>query len=383
MTGRPTADGIRCTAVPPEAYAAALAGFEAMTVHRLAALLRHRTPQQAWEIATAGAPADGLVGRVLADHRVRDAWARSAAACPPDAVWRRVVEVGVTVTVVGLPGYPAVLAADPLAPPVVFSRGDLGLLDGRRVAVVGTRNATASGRATARQLAGDLAASGVHVVSGLARGIDGVAHAAVVAAEAPGRPIAVVASGPDVVYPSEHADLWAAVCNCGLLLTEAPPGQRPTAYRFPLRNRIIAAVAEAVVVVESRERGGSLITASEALDRGVPLMAVPGPPTNRAAAGTNNLLRDGATPVMDAGDVLGLLALEHRRATPTDLRPRPRPDDVAVYVALGDEPRTIDGIALACGLSLVEAAMRVARLEHQGWIGGVDGWFERIGAPLR
>lgn len=370
--------------VPPEAYAAALAGFDAMTVHRLAALLRHHEPAHAWAVACGEVPVGGLVGRVLADREVRAAWARSAALRPPQQVWDDLQRTGTITLVIGGAGYPAILANDQLAPPVLFARGDLSLLGGRRVAIVGTRNATASGRATARDIAADLAASGVHVVSGLARGIDGVAHGAVIAAEAPGRPVAVVASGPDVVYPAEHRALWEGVCNCGLLLSEVPPGIGPVAYRFPLRNRIIAALSEVVVVVESRERGGSLSTAAEALDRGIPLAAVPGPPTNRAAAGTNNLLRDGASPVMDAGDVLALLSLDHRRAVPApDLRPRPRPDDVVVYDALRDGPRTIDGIALVCALPLVEAAMRLARLEHQGWVGGTDGWYELIGSPLR
>jgi DNA processing protein len=223
------------------------------------------------------------------------------------------------------------------------------------------------------------------VLSGLARGIDGVAHEGVLAAEAEGRPIAIVASGLDVVYPREHRDLWAAVGNCGLLVSEVPPGVGPAAFRFPLRNRIVAALSEVVVVVESRERGGSLITAAEALDRAVPLMAVPGQPGNRAAAGTNALLRDGAAPVLDAGDVLAALQLDHGRsaAVTTELRRRPRPEDLAVYRVLRGEPRTIDGVALLADLSLVDAAMRLARLEAAGWVAQADGWFECVGAPLR
>jgi len=174
------------------------------------------------------------------------------------------------------------------------------------------------------------------------------------------------------------------VVNCGLLLSEAPPGAPPEAWRFPLRNRIVAALAEVVVVVESRETGGSLITASEALDRGVPLMAVPGRPGSRASAGANQLLRDGAAPVLDAGDVLCALQLDHtRRATlAADLRPRPRRDDLAAYRVLAAEPRTIDGVALGTGSSLVDAAMCLARLEAAGWVAQTDGWFECVGSPL-
>lgn len=371
-------------ALPEAAYAAALAGFDSMTVHRLAALLRHRPPSTAWAMAVGEVPAEGLVATVLADESVRAAWRRSAASRSPDVVWEGLRELGVEVLVAGDARYPGILLTDPLPPPVLFARGDVALLGGRRVGLVGTRNATHPGRTAARRLAADLAASGVHVVSGLARGIDGAAHSAVVAGESPGRPIAVVGSGPDVVYPSEHRELWEAVCNCGLLLTEAPPGAAPLAHRFPLRNRLIAALSEVLVVVESRRTGGSLITASAALERGIPLMAVPGLPSTRAAEGTNELLRDGAAPALDAGDVLALLAIEHRRAADApELRARPRPDDIEVYDALGVQPRTVDGVALACGLSLVEAAMRLARLEQAGWVGGTDGWFERIGAPLR
>lgn len=330
-------------------------------------------------------PARGLIARVLANGDLRTLWQRCAAGTSPEAVWQRCAELDVQVLVHGASGYPRLLLDDPLPPPVLFAKGALSVLEGRRVAIVGTRNATAAGRQAARILGRGLAAAGVHVVSGLARGIDGMAHQGVLEAEGAGRPIGIVACGLDVVYPREHRDLWAAVANCGLLLSEVPPGTPPAPYRFPLRNRIVAALSEVVVVVESRERGGSLITAGEALDRGVPLMAVPGQPANPAAAGSNGLLRDGAAPVMDAGDVLSVLDLDHRRS-PTavfgELRRRPQPDDAEVYRVIRDEPQTIDGVALLAGLSLVEAAMRLARLEAAGWIAQADGWFECVGSPL-
>ena len=251
--------------------------------------------------------------------------------------------------------------------------------------MVGTRNATQGGRTAARSIAADLASAGVHVVSGLARGIDGAAHGGVLSAEGVGRPIGVVGSAVDVVYPREHRNLWEAVANCGVLLSEVPMGEGPSPWRFPMRNRIIAALAEVVVVVESREKGGSLITVTEALRRDVPVMAVPGGVGSRASAGTNQLLRDGAAPVLDAGDVLALLQLDHSRSAPgaSELRPRPRPDDIEVYRLIGDEPRTVDSLALAAALPLVDVAMRLARLEADGWIAQADGWFECVGSPLR
>lgn len=369
---------------PPAAYAAALAGFEQMTVHRLAALLRHGTPHEAWAVAVGQARPTGLVANVLGEARVRDAWRRSAVRRAPDQVWQRCLDAGIDVVVRGDERYPDLLTDDPAAPPVLFVRGDLGLLAGRRAGVVGTRNATAAGRDAANRLGQGLAEAGVHVVSGLAKGIDGEAHRGALRTGGPGRPIGVVASGLDVVYPRVHVDLWADVARDGLLLSESPPGTAPEAYRFPLRNRIIAALSEVVVVVESRERGGSLITCNEAAERGIPVMAVPGSVHNRAAAGSNNLLREGSAVAVDASDVLIALSIDHRRtAAPAEQRARPRGADLPVYEACAGAPRTVEGITLATGLPLVEVAMAVARLEGAGWLAQADGWFETIGAPLR
>ncbi len=371
--------------LPPQAYAAALACFPHMSIHRLGALLRQNSPIEAYAVATGQQPPLGLIQRVLRDTDVRAAWQRAGRSGVLDRMWERCTQLGVRVLVHGADGYPTLLLNDPLPPPIVFAQGDLELLDGRRVAIVGTRNATAAGRDTATTLGRHLADASVHVVSGLARGIDGCAHRGALETEGAGRPIAVVASGHDVPYPREHRDLWRAVAERGLLLSEAPPGTAPEAYRFPMRNRVIAALSEVVIVVESREHGGSLITVAEALERDVPLMAVPGGVHNRAATGTNQLIRDGAGIVVDVTDVLLALSMDHRRSAgaPADPRPRPRAADLQVYENCAGEPRTIDGLALACSLSLVDAAMAVARLEHAGWIQQSDGWFEAVGSPLR
>ena len=373
------------TDMPPEAYAVALASFPHMSIHRLGALLRHHDPCAAYSIAVGEQRPAGLIERVLADSGVRAAWQRAGRSSLLDEAWERCNRLGVRVLMHGTLDYPALLADDPLPPPVVFAKGELGLLGGRRAGVVGTRNATAAGRDTATTLGRQLADADVHVVSGLARGIDGCAHRGALQTSGAGRPIAVVASGHDVVYPREHRALWASVAEQGLLLSEAPPGTAPEAYRFPMRNRVIAALSEVVVVVESREQGGSLITVTEAIERNVPLMAVPGGVHNRAATGTNQLIRDGAGVVIDVTDVLVALAMDHSRASASiaEQRPRPRGADLSVYETCAGEPRTIDGLALACSLSLVDAAMAVARLEHTGWIQQSDGWFEAVGSPLR
>lgn len=398
------ADGL-----PEAAYAAALAGFSDMTVHRLLALLRHHPPAEAFAVASGRhPPGPGLISRVLNDpHQgsaLRAAWAASAQRARPEAVWHRCLELGLEVTVLGTDGHPPVLTHDALPVPVLFSRGDRSLLAGRRVALVGTRNATASGRYVARTLGADLVRAGVHVVSGLARGIDGAAHQGVFEvvdlargsaggsaagqAPVPGRPIAVVASGLDVVYPREHRTLWQRVGAEGLLLSEHPPGVAPVAHHFPLRNRMVAALSEVVVVVESRERGGSLITADLAADRGVPVMAVPGHVANRASLGTNGLLRDGASPVLDVRDVLVALALDRLpfdqlpfdRLVP-DRRRSPRADDLGVLRACCEVPRTIGEVARFVDRPLLDVAMALARLEQSGWLHQVDGWYEAVGSP--
>lgn len=198
-------------------------------------------------------------------------------------------------------------ANDPYPPPMLFARGDLGLLDDSpSVAVVGTRRCTSVGREVAASLGLTLGRAGVRVVSGLALGVDAAAHRGTL--DVGGRAIGVVACGLDVVYPRSNATLWEQVATDGLLLSEVPLGRRPTRWRFPARNRLIAALSDLVVVVESHARGGALSTADEATVRGIPVGAVPGSTLSPASAGTNALLFDGAMPIRDADDVL--LALE-------------------------------------------------------------------------
>jgi len=198
------------------------------------------------------------------------------------------------------------LADDPEPPVLLFALGNLDLLTSvSRVAVVGTRRCTALGRTVAHQLGADLATAGSAVVSGLALGVDGAAHRGCL--DVDGAAIGVVGSGLDVVYPRANRVLWDEVAARGLLLTEAPTTFKPKRWRFPARNRLIAALAHGIVVVESHQRGGALSTADEGLHRDRPVMAVPGSVLSPASRGTNALLVDGAVPVRDAVDVLGAL----------------------------------------------------------------------------
>lgn len=202
--------------------------------------------------------------------------------------------------------YPQRLGRWPDAPPVLFSRGEVP--EGRSIAVVGTRRCTAYGKEVAASYGRAVARAGWILVSGLARGIDGAAHRGTVAAG--GRGIAVLGSGLDAVYPAEHRDLADALCSLGgAIVSEYPPATTPEGWRFPPRNRIIAGLADAVVVVEAGDTGGALITAARATEYGIPVFAVPGDVDRDTSRGTNRLIRDGAHPVLDADDLLEELSL--------------------------------------------------------------------------
>jgi DNA processing protein len=365
------------------AAAAALTTLPGIGPVRLRLLTSHHRPTEALEALARGAALHPMVRRALPDSLL-PALRAAAAACRPDDLAARCDALDVRILLDGDPAYPVALAGDPDRPAVLFARGDLDALTARRVAVVGTRNATNVGLATAHDLGETLAAAGVSVVSGLARGIDGAAHRGVRRSEGPGRPVAVVGCGLDRPYPRQHDELWRWVAGQGLLLSEWAPGTEPTAWRFPLRNRIIAALAEVLVVVESRERGGSLITARLAVDRGVEVMAVPGSPRCRASAGTNQLLVDGAAPVTSAFDVFTMLGLDHRRQGEEPFDPRPRPDPVQQRVldACRDGAANLDALVTATALPIHVVALAAARLERDGWLIEVEGWFEPAGSRL-
>lgn len=366
------------------AAAAALTTLPGLGPARLRLLLDHHGPTDALGALATGAPLHPMVRRSIPASLVPVLRA-AAATVAPDAVASRCDDLGVSILIDGDPSYPVALAGDPARPAVLFARGELAALDARRVAVIGTRNATSAGMATALELGRALAAEGVCVVSGLARGIDGAAHRGVRRSGGPGRPVAVVGCGHDRPYPRQHTELWNWVAADGLLLSEWAPGVDPAPWRFPQRNRIIAGLAEVLVVVESRERGGSLITARLAADRGVEVMAVPGSPRCRAASGTNQLLVDGAAPVTSVIDVLVMLGLDHRRQGPEPFDPRPAPDPLQRHVldACRDGAANLDALVIATGLAIHEVALAAARLERDGWLVEARGWFEPAGSRLR
>ncbi len=272
----------------------------------------------------------------------------------------------------GLPHAPAVLLVEGSRPEV---------LRAPRVAIVGTRSASVHGLADAWELGAFLGAAGVSVVSGLAIGVDGAAHhGALQAAEAAEHrdggvvagPIGVVATGLDVVYPRRHRVLFERVRRYGVLVGEQPFGTPPERGRFPVRNRIIAGLADVVVVVEATLKGGSRITAERALDYGRPVLAVPGSRRNPAAAGCNALLADGAQPLLDPTDVLvalGLTAGGQRlwgTAPKPGNGPAPSANGAAVLEALGGEAAHPDQLASRTGLDPGRVALAVEELVALG-----------------
>jgi DNA processing protein len=238
----------------------------------------------------------------------RDAGVADYAPCPEPvatAEMKAASRIGATLLCLGDAAYPEALARIPDPPPVLWALGDVTLAARPCLAVVGTRNASALGARMARRLTRDLGEAGFVIVSGLARGIDALAHEAALETGT----IAVHAGGLDVLYPAENADLAGRIGKAGLRVSEMPFGLQPQGRHFPRRNRIVSGLCQAVIVVEAAARSGSLITARTALDQGREVMAVPGHPLDSRASGGNILLRDGATLVRGADDVLQALGM--------------------------------------------------------------------------
>ncbi len=335
---------------------------------------------------------DGLAAlRALPDLMARGRIRGDRVVCPEEAARElaRAERLGARLLVLGEADYPARLAHLPDPPPVVALRGDIARLDGPAVAVVGARNASANGRAFARRMARELADAGILVISGLARGIDTAAHEG--ALEGAGGTAGVLACGLDVAYPPENAELMEAIAANGLLLSERPFGEPPRATHFPRRNRLIAALSLAVVVVEAAERSGSLMTARLAAELGREVMAVPGTPLDPRHRGTNRLLREGAALVQSAAEVLELLdgmagtlrvptagrttvpeptvmGTEERRETAPPNAAAEAPLRERLESRLAPEPLAVDELVRQCQASAADVQEALLELELAGRI---------------
>lgn len=288
--------------------------------------------------------------------------------------------------------YPTRLAETARPPLLMHVIGDVDRLEERMVAIVGARNASAAARRFAEELARDLSTAGVGVVSGLARGIDGAAHRG----SLEGYPVGVVAGGIDIAYPPEHRDLQTAIAEVGALIAESPLGAKPTERHFPRRNRIVAGLAQAVVVIEAADRSGSLITARFAEEENREVMAAPGFPSDPRSAGANRLIRDGALLIRSADDVLEGLPraagppIRRRRQSArsrglpndTDSRAQSPPHPVEnletapldrVRSALSAAPITVDELSRECQLSASDIAAILLELELGGEVERLPG----------
>lgn len=356
-----------------DAAVAALMALPHMTPPRLHRILR------AWSEPTGAvaALAAGGAGTVLEvesrlDPERRAAIVRAWRAVDPVAAGATLSRHGTRVVTCLDPEWPIDDDAPDLPAALLLEGARTDAFDRPRVAIVGTRAATPPGLADARELARALTEAGITVVSGLAIGIDGAAHSGAI--DAGGPTVGVVATGLDVVYPRRHVALTGAVREHGLVVTEHPHGTGPRPERFPVRNRIIAALADVVVVVEAAARGGALSTAAAALRLGRPVFAQPGSRRNPVAAGTNALIADGALVLLDPTDVVvavGMTAGARRGAlgaparTPSDPTPID-PEARSVLRALAGEPATADELAARTRLGAPAVARAVGALVAAG-----------------
>lgn len=332
----------------------------------------------------------GQYGSAEAALAAAKVWLRPQQTLATTEVVQREVDalgrLGGTLLIWGEPDYPAALAELPDPPLVLSVLGDMRFLHTRQVAVVGNRAASASGMAWTRTLAVELARAGITITSGLARGIDTVAHEGALHAGAP--TIAVVAGGVDHIYPPENAALRERIIEHGAVVSEQPFGSVPTAQLFPRRNRIIAGLSIGTVIPEASKNSGSLITAQYALNYGRDIWAVPGSPSDPRAGGPNWLLKNGATLVENAADILTNLPMRPAPYVPhllsrvgeqpslldgmvdetsePDDGPLPSSPRTKVYELLGNQPLAVDELLRSSGLTETDMAIVLTELELDG-----------------
>ncbi|MGE3955891.1 MAG: DNA-processing protein DprA [Vicinamibacterales bacterium] len=317
-----------------------------------------------------GLPAADILQAQCADARNRrrpPTWADPARALAlASAARARSEAAGLALIGQDDPAFPPALLEIPDPPPVLWVAGQVSALSTPAVALVGSRAGSSYAVAVAERLAAELAASGVTVVSGLARGVDAAAHAGALAAE--GATVGVLGCGADVVYPPEHRALASQMTTRGAVVSELVPGTVPQPGFFPRRNRIISGLSRAVVVIEAGEKSGSLITARCALEQGRDVMAVPGNVLGGRNRGGHALLRDGARLVESAADVLDELGWTARAGVGTvGVAPRHAPDPVLDALTVG-EPSDLGDISARCGLGASDLLPRLLDLEFRGLV---------------
>jgi DNA processing protein len=320
--------------------------------------------QTAWGASRADLRASGL------GERAADSLIRTRSRISLDDEMDRVERSGVHILTLAEDAYPRLLREIPSPPPVLYVKGSVVPEDENAVGMVGTRRVTAYGREMSRRLSAELAAAGITVVSGLARGVDGIAHAS--ALETGGRTIAVLGCGLDSVYPPEHRKLAEQIAEHGALVSEFSLGTPPDAPNFPVRNRIISGLSLGVVVVEAPMKSGALITANFAGDQGRTVFAVPGSALSAASAGTIQLLRDGAAVAATGEDILSFLNLGVRQIEMETRQMFPASDgERSLLELLSAEPRHIDEIALDSGLPIGSLSAQLLQMQLKGLVRNV------------
>jgi DNA processing protein len=337
------------------------------------------SPGAAWD-ATAkelsGAPGIGTEGP--------DGLAQRKAGLDLNSLVAKLESTGISFVCYNEPGYPESLLSIYDPPPVIFFRGRLMAGDSLAVAMVGSRKPSPYGQLVAEKLAKDLAAVGIIVVSGMARGVDTIAHRGALAAH--GRTIAVMGSGLDIVYPRENKRLMEQIMDSGAVISEFPPGSPPEAWHFPARNRIISGLSQAIVVVEAGERSGALITADFALEQGRDVMAVPGNIVNPLSRGPHRLIKQGARLVEGAGDILDELGLE--KLFPAN-QPREggsikmSAEEEVTYRLVTLDPVSLDELIAKSGLLPQKVMAALMYLEIKGFVKQMPGkFYTRTGRNL-
>lgn len=340
----------------------ALALVEGLGARRLAALLSHCGSAAAVLTAspTQLAETPGLTPAVRSAIRR----ARPEDAEQHLALCRR---LGQQLLTPACDAYPAALRSIPDPPIALWVRGRLDLLTIPAVAIVGSRDHSTYGQTVARRVAREAASAGIAVVSGMARGLDAVAHEAALSVH--GATIGVLGTGADIVYPQQNWRLFEAVLEHGLLMTELPPGAPSHPGAFPRRNRLISGLAQVTVIVEAAEGSGTMLTCASALEQGREVVVVPGPITSLTSRGTNRLLAEGATPLLTPGDIVthfGAAAPRRDLAVPDPPPCTLSPTEARVFAALADAGRHIDELALAVGLPVGEMLATLLGLEIGG-----------------
>jgi DNA processing protein len=295
-----------------------------------------------------------------------------------DTELERLQQAGIRLVTLDDADYPRVLREIAHAPPLLYVRGALTTADEWAVAVVGTRSPTTYGKEAARHIVGELARRGITIISGLAVGIDAIAHSA--ALEANGRTIGVLGCGVDTIYPERNHALAQQMVQQGALVSDYPLGTRPLAANFPPRNRIISGLSLGTLIVEAGERSGASITVEFALDQGRDVFAVPGSIFSQKSKGTHRLIRNGAGLVSCADDILEALDLrmaQVQQEVAAEL-PLDDPAEMALLAHLSAEPQHIDTIARACGMSAGEVSAILMMLALRGYVREASaGWWVR------